>query len=149
MLYRICVLFFCCLVVGCSSSRLYDVRAVVTLDDKPLAGAEVSFFLVRNNTKSAVGVTGEDGQVTFKTAEADGVLPGTYVVTLSKTVEESRLSNNEIRALAEVGVPFRPKVTEFVPEKYTRCETSDLKVKIGYWSSKNLTFPLRSEKTLP
>jgi hypothetical protein len=152
MLYRICALFYCCffcLVVGCGSSKPYDVRAVVTLDDKPLAGAEVSLFLVRDDAKSATGITDEDGQVTFKTREAAGVLPGTYIITLTKTVEENRLSNSEIRALAEVGMRYRPKMIEFVPEKYTRRETSDLKITVGYWSSKNLTFSLRSEKSSP
>jgi len=122
---------------------------VVTLDDKPLAGAEVSLFLMSDNAKSAFGITDEDGQVTFQTAETDGLLPGTYIVTVSKTVEESMLSNNEIRALAEVGARYRPRITEFVPEKYTRRENSNLTLTIGYWSPQNWTFALRSEKSSP
>jgi hypothetical protein len=147
MLYRVCILLYCILLFGCGSSKPYSVQAVVTLDDKPLAGAEVSLVPVRENAKSAFGITDEEGKVTFKTEELDGVLSGSYIVTVSKMDTEGVLSNNEIRALAERGIRYRSKMVEFAPEKYTRRETSDLKVKIGYWSSKNLTFPLRSEKS--
>lgn len=145
MLYRSCILFCCCLIFGCGSPRPYDVRAVVTLDGKPFAGAEVSLLSVRDNTVSAFGITNTEGEVTFKTDEIDGVLPDTYIVIISKIIEERRLSNNEIRALAESGIRYHPNMIELIPEKYTRRETSDLNVKVGYWHSKEWTFDLRTE----
>ena len=148
MLNRLCLLFCCCLIVGCGSPRPYDVRAVITLDGEPLAGAAVTFLPVRGNAKSAFGVTDMEGTVTFKTAvidgEAiDGVLSGSYIMIVSKTVEEQRLTNNEIRALAEAGIRYRPGIVELIPEKYTRRETSDLRIKIGYWQPTDLTFNLQ------
>jgi hypothetical protein len=146
MPFRICVLFCCCLIFGCGSSKLYDIRAVVTLDDNPLAEAEVVLLSVLTHVPSASGITNTAGEVTFKTNEADGVLSGSYIVTVSKTVDEKRLSNDEIRALAEIGIRYKTQRIELVPEKYTRSETTDLKIKIGYWQPEEWTLNLQSKK---
>ena len=121
------------------------------LDGKPLAGAEVSLVSVQKNVnaQSISSITDEEGNVTFRTKDVDGVFPGSYIVTVSQKVEEKMLTNNEIRAFAEIGIRYKPKIVETVPEKYTRSETTDLKIKVGYWSSNNLTFNLWSEKSLP
>jgi hypothetical protein len=124
---------------------LYHVQAVVLLDGEPLAWAEVSLISVQEDGKHATGMTDAEGRVTFKTAEVEGVFPDTYIVTVYKTTEESLLSNSEIRALAEVGVRFRPDTISLIPEKYTSRETSDLNVRIGYWHPKELTLNLWSE----
>lgn len=144
---RYCVLFCCCLLLGCGSSKTYDVQATVTLDGTPLAEAEVTFVPLWGKAKRAVGNTDQEGMVTFKTDERDGILPGSYTVIMSKVVDEKRLTNSEIRAFAEVGIPYREKKIELVPEKYTRSETSDLKAKVGYWYSPNLTFHLGADKS--
>jgi hypothetical protein len=146
MPYRILLLFYCCLIIGCGSAKPYDVDAVVTLDGKPFAGADVSLVSLWDKTPSAVGTTDSEGKVTFQTGEVEGVLSGTYTVIVSKIVEERMLSNNEIRALAEVGIRYKAQMIELSPEKYTQRETSDLKMKVGYWSHKEFTFDLRSDK---
>ena len=143
------ILFCCFLIVGCGSPKPYDVWAVVTLDGEPLSGAEVSLLSVRDDAISAIGMTDSEGKVTFKTEEVEGVFSGTYIATVSKIVEERRLSNNEIRALAELGIQYGEKWIELVPEKYARRETSNLKIKVGYWHPKNLTFVLQSEGNSP
>jgi hypothetical protein len=74
------------------------------------------------------------------------VLPGSYIVVVTKPVEEKRLSNDEIRAFAEIGIRYKSRNIEYVPEKYTRRETSSLRIKVGYWQTKELTFDLWSEK---
>ena len=142
---RYCLLFCCCLFFGCGGSRLYDVRAVVTLDGEPLTGAEVTLLPERRNAASATGVTDEEGGVTFTTADLEGVFPGSYRAIFSKTIEERRLTNNEVRALTEAGIQYRPNIVEVIPENYTRRETSGLRVQIGYWRDNNLTFDLRTE----
>lgn len=145
MFTRLCVLFCCCVLLGCGSSKLYDVRAVVSLDGKPLTEAVVLLLPVRENAASAFGITDTEGQVILKTGEQDGVFPGAYIVVVSKLIEEKQLSNNEIRALAEIGIQYNPGVVELVPSRYSRRETSELRAKIGYWHSKNMTFNLWSE----
>ena len=132
--------------VGCGSPRAYDVRAVVTLDGKPFAEAEVTLLPVRGNNVSALGITDAAGEVVFSTEENSGVFSGSYIVLVSKTVEEKTLTNNEVRALAEVGIRYRPNMIELVPQEYTSRETSDLKVTIGYWHSKVLSIDLRSAR---
>jgi len=119
------------------------------LDGEPFVEAEVSLVSSKENTKSASGMTDAEGKVTFRTEEVEGVFPGTYTVIVSKTAEENRLSNNQIRALAEMGIRYEANIIEWAPEKYTRRETSDLKIKVGYWSSKDLIFDLHSDKPSP
>jgi len=119
------------------------------LDGKPFVEADVSLVSSKEDTKSAFGLTDDEGNVAFKTEERNGVFPGTYTVLVSKTAEEKKLSNNEIRALAEKGIRYEANIIELVPQKYTRRETSDLKIKVGYWSSKNLIFDLHSDKPSP
>jgi hypothetical protein len=140
------ILFCCCLIFGCGSPKPYEVETVVMLDGKPFAGANVSLVSLWDKTPSVVGVTDSEGRVTFQTGEVEGVLPGTYSVVVSKIVEERRLSNNEIRALAEMGIQYREQMIELSPEKYTQRKTTDLKMKVGYWSPKEFTFDLRSDK---
>jgi len=149
MLYRVSILFGCSLIFGCGSPKPYDIQAVVMLDGKPFVEAEVSLVLRKENTKFAFGMTDAEGKVTFMTEEVEGVFPGTYTVIVSKTAEEKRLSNNEIRALAEVGIRYTANTIELAPEKYIRRETSDLIIKVGYWSSKDLILDLHSDKSTP
>ena len=147
MQYRFCLLLCCCLILGCGSPKPYDVRAVVTLNGEPLVGAEVTLISLQRDAraKSAFGTTDEEGQVTFKTGDIDGVFSGSYIAVVSQRVEERTLTNNEIRAFAEVGIRYRPSVIELIPERYTRSETSNLRVRVGYWRSKDLMFNLQSE----
>jgi len=148
-MFRVCILLYCCLLLGCGGSKPYNVQAVVTLDSTPLAEAEVTLVPMGKKGKSAIGITNAEGKAAFKTDEVDGVFPGSYVVTISKEVEEKMLSNNEIRSFAAVGIRYRPKMIELVPEKFTRRENSNLKAKVGYWHSPILTFNLRTEELTP
>ena len=116
------------------------------LDDKPFAEAKVTLVPIREGAKTAIGTTNAEGKVWFKTEETAGVVSGTYIVIVSKTAEERTLSNNEIRALAEVGIRYRPQMIELAPSKYTQRETSELKMKVGYWPSKEFTFELQSNE---
>ena len=142
-MYRLCI-FLCCLLLGCGEPGPYDVRVVVMLDDKPLPDAEVTLIPYQGNAPAPFGVTDGDGNVSFKTDDQDGVLPGVYTAVISKEIEEKMLSNNEIRAFAELGIRYHPKMVQLVPEKYTDKKTSGLKVHVGYWYSPDLTFSLRS-----
>jgi hypothetical protein len=143
---RLALLLCSCVIFGCGSPKSYNVQAVVTLDDKPFAEAQITLLSIWDGGTSASGMTDSEGKVTFKMDEIEGVVSGTYIVTVSKTVEERTLSNNEIRALAELGIRYSPQMIELTPEKYTRRATSDLKIKVGYWASKQFSFELRSHR---
>ena len=142
-MYRLCLLL-CCLFLGCGNPSPYLVRAIVMLDDKPLTEAEVTLIPYQESSPVPFGITDMQGNVSFTTDDKDGVFPGSYIVVISKEIEEKMLSNNEIRAFAEVGIRYRPKMVQLVPEKYTDSKTSGLKVHVGYWHSPDLTLSLWS-----
>jgi hypothetical protein len=73
--------------LGCGDG-LVDVRARVTLDEKPVAGAAVTLYPAggRSTGRVASGITSEDGSVRFTTVQpSDGVAPGEYKVVVVKT----------------------------------------------------------------
>jgi hypothetical protein len=73
-------------IVGCSSSNTHPVRGRVLLDEKPVAGAAVTFMPVNGNGRPPTGMTDQDGvfQLTsFK--KNDGALSGDYIVVVSRT----------------------------------------------------------------
>jgi hypothetical protein len=73
---------------GCSSTnKLIDVEGVVLLDNEPVAEATVLFIPDGGTGQPAHGMTDENGKfqlTTFK--DNDGALPGSYKVTVTKSV---------------------------------------------------------------
>jgi hypothetical protein len=73
---------------GCSSSnKPVEVEGIVLLDNEPVAEATVLFIPDGNSGQPAHGWTDENGKfqlTTFK--ENDGALPGSYKVTVTKSV---------------------------------------------------------------
>jgi hypothetical protein len=70
---------------GCGGSGLRKVEGEVLLDDQPVAGALVVFQREDSGGPPANAVTDEAGHFRLSTfASGDGVLPGTYKVTVSK-----------------------------------------------------------------
>jgi hypothetical protein len=75
--------------LGCNSKGLVKVSGKVTLDDKPLEGAEVN-FIPASGGAPASGYTGSDGTFTLTTYRTgDGAKPGEYKVTVSKKEDAS------------------------------------------------------------
>src|SRR5262245_53940087 len=78
------------IVVGCGDGpALVPVAGSVTLDGKPLEGANLSFMPVPGNVISTPGsdVTGPDGTFTMTFNGRSGLAPGKYKVLISKTEE--------------------------------------------------------------
>jgi len=76
--------------VGCGGSDVSTapVSGTVTLEGKPLAGAQISFSPVSDNLKGtpATDITGSSGYYKVMTAKGkSGVAPGKYKVVISKT----------------------------------------------------------------
>jgi hypothetical protein len=78
---------------GCSSSA-GPVQGRVTMDDKPVDSATVSF--VEEKTKrSSSGFTDPEGNFTLATLKpGDGVPPGTYKVTVTKSATKVAASSD-------------------------------------------------------
>ena len=73
----------CLLTLGCGSGYS-TVTGTVTLDGAPLASATV-MFTSEDNNRVATGFTDASGNFTMTADNKDGVLPGKYKVSVSKT----------------------------------------------------------------
>jgi hypothetical protein len=150
-------------VTGCSGGGpVLDteyVEGVVTLDDKPVAGATVRFQPVtQGQGMSAYGTTDENGvykltaAVTGETtAEPEaGTLPGEYYVGVEKTTVESPMSQEEAE---EKGVEWKPPeegkeagtTTYVIPQKYNTPKESGLKKTVKAGEKNNIPLKLTSE----
>jgi hypothetical protein len=85
--YFLLVFLLALLPAGCSKNGLVEVEGTVMLDNQPVADATVLFIPEGGTGQPAQGVTDEKGRfqlTTFK--DKDGALPGSYKVTVSKSV---------------------------------------------------------------
>jgi hypothetical protein len=125
--------------LGCSKG-LVRVSGKVTLDDKPLEGAEVS-FVPDGGGHAASGFTGSDGTFRLTTyTTGDGVEPGDYKVTVIKK-EESSLptgpSGQDPEVAKEMMKKFQqgqgnkgPKKTTTLPAEYSDPAKTKLRCKV-------------------
>jgi len=94
----------------------------VTLDDKPVEGAQVVLVPAAEGTTGAYGTTDASGRFSLRAyEEKDGAIPGAYKVQVSKTVEV-RLEG--AKGSLDGGDPVR--FDHGVPGKYTGVATSGL-----------------------
>jgi hypothetical protein len=125
------------------------VTGSVTLDGKAVEDAAVMFLPVATGGKGAIGRTDKTGRFHMTTGNEDGAQLGEYVVTVTKNERaqaagpEKKKTMDEERAEAlargdlpgNEGRPDAKKVKEeykgLVPEKYTKKETTDLKVSVA------------------
>lgn len=153
--------------VGCDSGLKTEfVEGIVTLEDKPVEGALVTFIPASGGTaRTAAGTTDARGRYTLTTAEGGksgrGTTEGDYKVTVAKRTpdttkekqeaDEARSSaqppSREEMAAAErsrrtAGLP--PPFLYLTPKKYNSPETSGLTATVVKGKNK-FDFPL-SEK---
>jgi hypothetical protein len=86
---RLCLALLGLGLFGCGdSSGLVPVAGTVTLDDKPLPGAIVTFYPAPGTPGlGGGGITGLDGKYSLTPARGGGGLaPGEYVVTVNRPV---------------------------------------------------------------
>jgi hypothetical protein len=77
----------CLSLIGCGSEsgpKLVPVSGVVTMNNKPLEGATVSFSPVGGEGAGAEDVTGPGGNYKAMTRGRSGVAPGKYKVVVQK-----------------------------------------------------------------
>ncbi|MCL2622451.1 MAG: DUF4198 domain-containing protein [Planctomycetaceae bacterium] len=135
---------------GCNSGlRTEYVEGIVTLEDKPLEGALVTFIPASGGTaRVAAGTTDARGRFTLTTAEGGkagrGTTEGDYKVTIAKRAPETTKQNQEIAAAsANSGQPptreemaaadrerrtagLPPPYLYLSPKKYNNPDTSGL-----------------------
>jgi hypothetical protein len=138
-----------CLVLasGCGADtshlpKTVPAVGVVTLDGKPLDGAQVVFVGEAANSTGAFGATDANGRFSLRAfTEKEGVVPGSYKVQVSKTIVK-QLSPSEAANL-DGGEPVRYDYG--VPPKYTGFKTSGLSAEIPDTGKQDLKFELKSK----
>lgn len=118
---------------GSDSPPLGTVSGVVTLDDKPLANAEVTFQPEKG--RASVGQTDSDGNYTLAyTGSANGALIGSHRVVITSAVEAFSDESGEGKD--------REARPEILPPKYNSQTTLDAEVKAG---ANSIDFQLSSK----
>lgn len=143
------------LLLGCSEKGP-DIGAVtatgtVTHNGTPVEGAQVA-FLPDGSGRAAAGTTDRSGRFTLNTAgAADGALPGSYKVIVTKTAAvapvatDASMSQEErdaaARAAMERGETKAPQ--DLLPTKYKSPATSGLTATITKGEKNDFTFELK------
>ena len=139
--------------IGCDRSGrlpgLVPASGTVTFNGAPVEEATVIFVpdSVESNMRSASATTDAKGKFTLATLQhADGAYPGSYKVTVTKTLTTGDLVWEE-----SANDPGRGRlidtqmVADMLPAKYGNENTSDLTVDIPPKGSRNLVLDLSGE----
>ncbi|HEY2251652.1 MAG TPA: carboxypeptidase-like regulatory domain-containing protein [Planctomycetaceae bacterium] len=136
-----CHCFFCALFTlllpGCGSSSgpvepdldLAPVAGVVTLNDQPLADANISFVFDGKPPKGfmASGAKSDSsGKFIVMTGSQPGTVPGRYKVTISRLRMPDGSPVKEEPGLDAAMLQQGGALKETVPERYTDPETTEL-----------------------
>lgn len=132
---------------GCSSGdteRPLRVPATgkVLYQGQPVEGAHVTFAPQDQTTSPAFGTTDAQGTFTLSTFDVeDGAQPGTYAVTISKTVTEGDAAANS--APLNTGTPPPPpKTNDLLPAQYKTATTSGLSATVTEGAGNDFLFEL-------
>jgi hypothetical protein len=126
---RLSTLALCIVVAGCgfrdpSMPELVSVTGTVTLDDKPLRGAIVTFLPTSEQQGGgAVGFTDADGKYNLQTVHGGAGCPrGVFRIAISKMVMPDGSDIPPGANIDEMEVGTREKL----PEKYSSIELTEL-----------------------
>jgi len=132
-------------VVGCSKGshlpKTVPASGVVTLDGKPVDGAQVILVPDGGGVTGAYGATDAYGRFSVRAyEEKDGAIPGAYKVQVSKTVE---VKLGGAKGSLDGGDPVR--FDYGVPAKYTDARISGLTATIPDSGTKDINLALKSK----
>jgi hypothetical protein len=131
-------LFVClALVAGCGGP--VNVEGKVVRDGKPLAGATVVFLPV-DGGQEAGDVTDEEGNFRLKNPQKMGIVPGEYLVTVSKTVWPPGM---KVPGPQEMTIPLVAKMKESLPAEYTLKDKTPLKITVPRGGIKDLVLEIK------
>ena len=140
--------------IGCSHSRddlpREPVAGTVTMDGKPLAEGTIQFYPTGDPSKTAlVGENAEIKEGNFSLPREDGLVPGTYKVSISHA--ELKEAKSKVKGKVKtppptnLSIPSRAKALgpELIPAKYN--SKSELKAEIPRGGTKDLKYELQSK----
>ncbi len=133
------------LTLGCGSAgahlpKTVPASGVVTLDGKPVDGAQVVLVPAKEGTTTgAFGTTNASGHFSLRAfEEKDGAIPGDYKVQVSKTVE--------VKLPGKLDGGDAVRFDYAVPAKYTGAKTSGLSVTVPDKGIKDINLTLTTSK---
>ena len=162
-LFRIpnCLFVVCAFSVGCGVEAgpvIAPVHGVVTLDGKPIEGAEVN-FRVKDGPRVSIGLTNGKGEyklTTFNTG--DGAIVGENMVSIRQTPKDvtstgglsldnmkagkAHLDGGVQRAAAEKSLATMA-ASATIPQKYANPEKSGLKRSVVVGDKNEFNFDLK------
>jgi hypothetical protein len=136
--------------IGCSRSRddlpREPVAGTVTMDGKPLPEGTIQFYPTGDASKTAlVGENAEIKEGGFSIPREDGLIPGTYKVSISHAELKEAKPKVKTPPLTNTSIPSRTKELgpELIPARYNT--KSELKAEIPRGGTKDLKFGLQSK----
>jgi len=142
--------------VGCGEGKpdLYPVTGVVTLDGKPVEGANVSFSPSSEGAELAVGQTDASGKFTLTTPQiGEGATAGSYSVSITKSAgatkwEDPRASGGTLTEEQKKSIMDQArnaaKPVSPIPDKYANGQTSGFTADVKKDGENNFEFPMTS-----
>jgi hypothetical protein len=112
------------LAAGCGGP--VNVEGKVVMAGKPLAGAQVLFVPVAGG-REAGDVTDEEGNFRLKNPQDLGVVPGEYLVTVSKKDYPPGMKRPDAHQMT---MALTAKMKETLPAKYTMQDKTPLRVTV-------------------
>jgi hypothetical protein len=128
-------------VSGCGSTA--PVEGSVTLDGQPLGNATV-VFRPTGGGPEAGGLTDADGKFNLTGAQAQGVVPGEYTVTVSKKEYPPGMKPPGPK---EMSFKLSAKMIEVVHKNYTMPDKTPVRIQVPRGGVKGLQIPLNKEGT--
>ncbi|GIX04409.1 MAG: hypothetical protein KatS3mg114_0278 [Planctomycetaceae bacterium] len=144
---------------GCGGDRwtrnlpdTVPAQGVVTLDGKPVDGASIVFVPADGGKYTANGLSRSDGSFALRAFPSkQGVVPGSYKIGVSKTVEQQMTLPQNFQAGEDA--EHAQKIVETntttwvnaLPQKYASPETSGLMATIPPEGIKDLKLELTSQ----
>lgn len=130
-----------CLLVltGCGKGKkgptfdLTPVAGKVMLDGKPLADADLGFYLQGTAPQGYFGSgakTDAEGKFVLKTGDALGAVPGQYKVTVSRLVGVDGAAIATEEGMDAEQLKMMGKVKESIPAKYNDLEKTELTITV-------------------
>jgi len=147
--FGVCATLLCLLLGGCSSGppgpKLVPASGTVTLDDKPLASAEV-MFIPEDQTKGQAAVARTDDGGKFELLSNDrkrkGAAAGSYKVTISKLVTPD---GRDFTPDPNSGPMDTGGFKELLPPTYSDTLQTTLTADIPDGGTSSLEFKLKSK----
>lgn len=132
-----CALAMTAALLGCSGSdfpETYPVTGKVTLQGKPVEGAQIT-FVVEGAPRMAMGTTDAEGNYTLSTFEpGDGAMPGSHKVMVASPAVEAPVMDpgnpgGDYGAMMRQAASGRP-AEGAIPPKYNSPQTSGLTAEV-------------------